>query len=141
VAEKLAKGGMTMRWLTACLLSCLLFVGCKHQTQTDANPTPPRDATVRRNPTREQTPTKAANLLERGKRVYDETGCATCHAIGGIGGTIGPKLDGVGKKYDEAKLRTILLKPTTLNPNTLMPAFEGSEEDLEALVAYLKSLR
>jgi mono/diheme cytochrome c family protein len=34
-----------------------------------------------------------------------------------------------------------LLKPTTLNPNTLMPAFEGSEEDLEALVAYIKSLR
>jgi mono/diheme cytochrome c family protein len=139
--KNLPKEGMTMRWLTACLLSCLLFVGCKHQTQTDANPTPPRDATVRRNPTREQTPTKAANLLEQGKRVYDETGCATCHAIGGIGGMIGPKLDGVGKKYDEAKLRQILLKPTTLNPNTLMPAFEGSEEDLEALVAYLKSLR
>ncbi|MFA0751210.1 MAG: hypothetical protein SLRJCFUN_001613 [Candidatus Fervidibacter sp.] len=128
-----------MRWLTACLLFCLFFLGCKRQTQTEANPT--TNPTPRRNLKTERTPTQATNLAERGKRVYDETGCATCHAIGGIGGTIGPKLDGIGRKYDEAKLRTILLKPTTLNPNTVMPAFEGSEEDLEALVAYLKSLR
>jgi len=137
--KKLPKEGMTMRWLTACLLFCLFFLGCKRQTQTEANPT--TNPTPRRNLKTERAPTQTTNLAERGKRVYDETGCATCHAIGGIGGTIGPKLDGVGRKYDEAKLRTILLKPTTLNPNTVMPAFEGSEEDLEALVAYLKSLR
>jgi len=79
--------------------------------------------------------------VARGKAVYDETGCATCHAIGGIGGTTGPNLDGVGKKYDAEKLREILLKPETLNPNTVMPPFEGSEEDLQALIAYLQSLQ
>jgi mono/diheme cytochrome c family protein len=79
--------------------------------------------------------------IERGKAVYDETGCATCHAIGGIGGTIGPSLDKIGSKYDAEKLKGILLNPKTLNPNTVMPPFEGSEEDLEALVAYLLSLK
>ncbi len=122
-----------MRWLAVCLFFCMLFVGCKKQTQTEANPTTA-------NPT-ERAPTVGMNLAERGKRVYDETGCATCHSIGGIGGTIAPKLDGVGKKYDQEKLRQILLNPTILNPNTTMLPFEGSEEDLEALVAYLKSLR
>jgi Cytochrome c. len=79
--------------------------------------------------------------IERGKAVYDETGCATCHAIGGIGGSIGPSLDKIGSKYDAEKLKGILLNPKTLNPNTVMPPFEGSEEDLEALVAYLLSLK
>lgn len=79
--------------------------------------------------------------IERGRAVYDETGCATCHIVAGVGGRTGPSLDGVGKKYDAKKLREILLNPKTLNPNTVMPPFEGSDEDLEALVAYLLSLK
>jgi mono/diheme cytochrome c family protein len=79
--------------------------------------------------------------IERGKTVYNENGCAACHVIGGIGGRTGPSLDGTGEKYDAEKLREILLNPQTLNPNTVMPAFEGSEEDLDALVAYLLSLK
>lgn len=79
--------------------------------------------------------------LARGKAVYDETGCATCHMVAGIGGRTGPSLDGIGKKYDAEKLKEILLNPETLNPNTVMPPFEGSEEDLDALVAYLLSLK
>ncbi len=34
--------------------------------------------------------------VEQGKEVYKEN-CAACHSIGGIGGAIGPQLDGVGK--------------------------------------------
>ncbi len=79
--------------------------------------------------------------LERGKAVYDETGCATCHTVAGIGGRTGPSLDGIGKKYDAEKLKEILLNPKTLNPNTVMPPFEGSDEDLDALVDYLLSLK
>jgi cbb3-type cytochrome oxidase cytochrome c subunit len=54
---------------------------------------------------------------------------------------LGPSLDKIGSKYDAEKLKGILLNPKTLNPNTVMPPFEGSEEDLEALVAYLLSLK
>ncbi len=116
---------------TLALLGVTLFA-CKQLTQTGNNPT----TTLPKS-----QPGAKAMLVGQGKAVYDETGCATCHAVGGVGGKIGPKLDGVGKKYDEAKLREILLKPTILNSNTTMLPFEGSEEDLEALVAYLKTLK
>jgi mono/diheme cytochrome c family protein len=114
----------------AALIALLIACGKQQSSQTSANGNQQRVS--------QQT---ADPKIERGKAVYDETGCATCHAIGGIGGTIGPSLDKIGSKYDAEKLKGILLNPKTLNPNTVMPPFEGSEEDLEALVAYLLSLK
>ena len=114
----------------AALIALLIACGKQQNSQTLANGNQQRVS--------QQT---ADPKIERGKAVYDETGCATCHAIGGIGSTIGPSLDKIGSKYDAEKLKGILLNPKTLNPNTVMPPFEGSEEDLEALVAYLLSLK
>ncbi|MCS7263284.1 MAG: cytochrome c [Armatimonadetes bacterium] len=121
--------------ITAFLLFALLFVACGKQQQQQ-NVTR-KDANEKIQGTQKVTDSK----IERGKAVYDETGCATCHAIKGVGGKIGPALDGIGKKYDSKKMGEILLEPQKLNPNTVMPPFEGSEEDLEALVAYLMSLK
>jgi mono/diheme cytochrome c family protein len=114
----------------AALIALLISCGKQQSSQTSANGNQQRVNQQAADP-----------KIERGKAVYDETGCATCHAIGGIGGTIGPSLDKIGSKYDAEKLKGILLNPKTLNPNTVMPPFEGSEEDLEALVAYLLSLK
>jgi nitric oxide reductase subunit C len=114
----------------AALIALLIACGKQQSSQTSANGNQQKVS--------QQT---TDSKIERGKAVYDETGCATCHAIGGIGGTIGPSLDKIGSKYDAEKLKGILLNPKTLNPNTVMPPFEGSEEDLEALVAYLLSLK
>ncbi|MFN3422067.1 MAG: c-type cytochrome [Armatimonadota bacterium] len=112
----------TIAWLFAC--------GKQENSQTS-------DANVQQQSTQRVVDPK----LERGKAVYDETGCATCHMVAGIGGRTGPSLDGIGKKYDAEKLKEILLNPKILNPNTVMPPFEGSDEDLDALVAYLLSLK
>jgi len=114
----------------AALIALLIACGKQQNSQTSANGNQQRVS--------QQT---ADPKIERGKVVYDETGCATCHAIGGIGGRTGSSLDKIGSKYDAEKLKGILLNPKTLNPNTVMPPFEGSEEDLEALVAYLLSLK
>ncbi len=120
------------------LLLAILLVACGKQ-QTSSPPSSPSQSGDATKASPVQAP--ADPRLAKGRAVYEEVGCGTCHAIGGIGGQTGPSLDGVGKKYDEAKLREILLNPTLLNPATLMPPFEGSEEDLDALVAYLKSLQ
>jgi mono/diheme cytochrome c family protein len=114
----------------AALIALLIACGKQQNSQTSANGNQQKVSQQAADP-----------KIERGKAVYDETGCATCHAIGGIGSTIGPSLDKIGSKYDAEKLKGILLNPKTLNPNTVMPPFEGSEEDLEALVAYLLSLK
>jgi mono/diheme cytochrome c family protein len=114
----------------AALIALLISCGKQQNSQTSANGNQQRVSQQVADP-----------KIERGKAVYDETGCATCHAIGEIGGRTGPSLDKIGSKYDAEKLKGILLNPKTLNPNTVMPPFEGSEEDLEALVAYLLSLK
>lgn len=122
--------------LALLLLTVWLFACGKKQTSQTSG------ANVQQQPNQQQASQQISDpKLERGKAVYDETGCATCHIVAGIGGRTGPSLDGIGKKYDAEKLKEILLNPKTLNPNTVMPPFEGSEEDLDALVAYLLSLK
>ena len=45
-------------------------------------------------PCRRQAPRE----LERGRLLFLEAGCATCHQLGGAGGEIGPALDDVGER-------------------------------------------
>ena len=84
----------------AIALAAAGLLACGKQTNespgNSGGTTEPGPTVARRPPTPPSVDAKVA----RGKAVYDETGCATCHAIGGIGGTIGPKLDGIAAKYD-----------------------------------------
>ncbi|MFT4539420.1 MAG: putative membrane-bound dehydrogenase-like protein [Planctomycetota bacterium] len=45
--------------------------------------------------------------IDRGRVIFGEQ-CAACHTVGGIGGHIGPVLDGVGSKGVEGLMRSIL---------------------------------
>lgn len=119
--------------ITVILLASILLFACGKQENPQTN--------AGRTQTEEVEQQVSDAKVERGKAVYNETGCAVCHSISEVGGKIGPKLDEVGKKYDAEKLKEILLNPKVLNPKTVMPEFEGSEEDLEALIAYLLSLK
>ncbi len=127
---------------TVALAALMLFAcgkGNNEQADDSGGANEPNPTVAKRTPNPAPTPTDPK--LARGKAVYDESGCATCHSIGGIGGRIGPSLDDVGNKMKAETMKEILLDPKLLNPNTVMPPFEGSEEDLEALVAYLQSLK
>ena len=70
----------------------------------------------------------------RGQEVWRENNCQVCHQIHGFGGFHGPDLtnrltDGV----IDAELTT-----TILNGRGRMPAFDLSDEDLDALCAWLR---
>ena len=78
---------------------------------------------------------------EEGKKVYSEMKCAMCHKIEGVGGKTGPDLSGVGSRKDAAWIKGFLRDPKSVIPGTKQPAFKGTDEQLEALVAYLMSLR
>ena len=96
----------------------------------------------------------SAPLQETGKLLFSTLGCSTCHRFDVQGR--GPNLTNVYNKpvlledgrtviADENYVRESILNPTAKIVNgfkPIMPTFQGlvSEEQLNALVAYVKSL-
>ena len=54
---------------------------------------------------------KASGDLAAGKTVYEEKGCATCHAIGREGGSLGPELSEVGRRRSVKYLEESIVSP------------------------------
>jgi mono/diheme cytochrome c family protein len=86
-------------------------------------------------------------MIDRGEKVYAEQRCAVCHSIGDKGNRKGP-LDGVGSKYTEAEMREWIVNPGAMEAKTgatrkpTMKAYPNlSAEDLDALIAYMMSLK
>ena len=82
-----------------------------------------------------QTPT------ELGKQYFMNSGCYGCHTVGKMGTPIGPNLSRVGAKYSRAYIERWLRDPAAQRPNAHMPALELTEDQVEALAAFLVSLR
>lgn len=83
--------------------------------------------------------------VEAGRRAYERLGCALCHSIGGVGSTDSP-LDGVGARHDAAALRAWIIgaDPARAELPASIARRKGryaGEPDLDALVAYLQTLR
>jgi putative heme-binding domain-containing protein len=47
----------------------------------------------------------------KGRAVYDDAGCESCHIINGVGGVNGPELSSIGSRRSPAYLRRALLDP------------------------------
>jgi ubiquinol-cytochrome c reductase cytochrome c subunit len=84
-----------------------------------------------------QTPTDP--VVTEGERLFQEN-CSSCHGAEGAGTDLGPSLQGVGAASADFQLRTGRMplshpgQPTLRKP----PAF--SDEEIDALVAYVASL-
>ena len=83
----------------------------------------------------------------RGKQVFTDSKCAVCHSIAEAGNKKGP-LDGVGSKLRAADIRAwittapdmaVKAKADRKPPMKAYP--DLSKEDLDALVAYLQTLK
>jgi cytochrome c2 len=99
--------------------------------------------------------TKGADFINRGKQLVLEKGCRACHVINGRGGTIGPDLTYVGDKapeqYDYSRLSghktafawhvAHLKEPRALVPDTVMPNFNLTTKDAQALATLVMSWR
>ena len=92
-------------------------------------------------PTTSEEQDTAGPLIARGKEVFAEEYCSTCHRIEGVGETRGPDLMNVGSRLQEEYLRAWLNDPESFKPETIMPASMAQGEDMDALVAYLMSLK
>lgn len=88
-----------------------------------------------------------AAAIEHGKKVYAAEKCSVCHSIGGVGNKKGP-LEGVGTKLTTDEIRQWIVsapemtKKTKAERKPFMKAYANlSKEDLDALVAYMASLK
>ncbi len=83
-----------------------------------------------------------ASDAAKGEELVKSLGCMGCHKIGDSGGSIGPALDKVGKRLEEAQIRKQLVDPKADNPKSMMPSYQRlSATELDALVDYLESLK
>jgi cytochrome c oxidase subunit 2 len=100
-----------------------------------------------------QTPPPPASPLEqRGRQVVESAPCALCHTIGGTtaSGSLGPDLTHLGSRRTLAaatlpntpgNLGAWIVDPQASKPGNQMPANSLDPGDLQAVVAYLESLR
>lgn len=80
-------------------------------------------------------------LVARGQIVYRDQGCYGCHTVGTTGTPIAPDLSRIGAKRDQAYLARWLRDPSLQRPTAHMPKIQLSESEVQALAAYLGSLR
>jgi mono/diheme cytochrome c family protein len=127
-----------------CALTVIVVLALAHVFAARHNPrsavpaTPPEPAEVR-------GPVPAPEIV-RGRGVYAEQGCSSCHSIAGSGNPRNP-LDGVGARRTRAELFE-WVTGTGAVADQLSPAVVRRKEryrdlspnDLNAVVAYLASL-
>jgi mono/diheme cytochrome c family protein len=98
----------------------------------------------------------AADEVQRGRQLFLEKGCASCHLIEGIGAQkdLGPDLSALGGKnvsqleFGQAKIPRNLISyiqakitdPASVNPAARMPQYHLTPEDLDALTTALLSM-
>ena len=80
-------------------------------------------------------------LPAQGKRLFTVQGCYGCHMIGKFGTPIAPDLSHLGAKYNLADLTRWLRDPSAQKPTAHMPRINLTEAEVQALAAYLASLR
>src|SRR5713101_9548310 len=79
-------------------------------------------------------------LAAKGKNIFEAQSCNACHGDNGIGSAAGPKLIGVGNKFDTQKLEALLKHPSDAMTQGGMQPVDLKDEELKALVAYVESL-
>ena len=88
----------------------------------------------------------AQDAHENGKQVYAAQKCQVCHSISGIGNKKIP-LDEVGSKLSADQIRQWIVDAPGMTAKTSstrkppMKSYTLAKEDLDALVAYLQSLK
>lgn len=85
--------------------------------------------------------------VEKGMKLFADSKCSMCHSVAGKGNAKGP-LDGVGSKLTAEEIRQWLINPAEMTGKTKatrkppMPPFAKlAKEDLDALIAYMQTLK
>jgi cytochrome c oxidase subunit 2 len=100
----------------------------------------------------QRRPAEATDAAARGRQIFESTACVNCHAVRGTpaAGRFGPDLthfmsretlaSGAAPNTPE-NLRLWIRDPDALKPGSRMPAMQLGDDDVNAVAAYLESLR
>ncbi|MDA8234696.1 MAG: c-type cytochrome [Clostridia bacterium] len=80
----------------------------------------------------------AGNL---GPAIMTARGCLGCHSLEKKGGSMGPRLDQIGRKRDKAWLKDFLKNSVEGDPQRTMPTVDLKPEEIEAIGEYLAGLK
>lgn len=75
------------------------------------------------------------NLAAKGKILWQQKNCTSCHQIYGLGGHLGPDLTNVSSQRSPEYIEAFLMSGTNVMPN-----FHLTKEEIEALKSFLKSV-
>jgi cytochrome c oxidase subunit II len=100
----------------------------------------------------QKMPAQTSQDVAVGRRIFESTACVNCHAVTGTiaNGRFGPDLTHLASRATIASgaatnthenLKLWIRDPDAIKPGCLMPAMNLSDPDLEALTAYLESLK
>jgi len=100
----------------------------------------------------QRQPVSVSATASQGQRIFETTACINCHTVAGTAanGRFGPDLThlmsrdtiAAGAASNTAEnLRLWILNPNAIKPGSLMPAMELNDQELDALTAYLETLR
>lgn len=84
----------------------------------------------------------AANpAIKQGLAIFTGQGCNSCHGDGGVGSAMAPALVGIGSKFSNDQLTSIIRKPPPKIASAGMPSFSLSDSQMNELLQYLDSLK
>ena len=100
----------------------------------------------------QRQPAFVDDAVSQGQRIFETTACINCHTVSGTvaNGRFGPDLTHLMSRDTIAagaapntpeNLRQWIRDPNTIKPGSLMPAMELDGQELDALTAYLETLR
>jgi cytochrome c oxidase subunit 2 len=100
----------------------------------------------------QKRPARVTGNVPEGQRVFERTACINCHAVAGTAanGRFGPDLTHLMSRdtiasgaapNTAANLRRWIQDPSVIKPGCKMPAMELSDPELNAVTAYLETLR
>ena len=80
-------------------------------------------------------------VILMGRKLFDEKyGCNACHQVSGKGGVIGPDLTRVGDRLRPEWIVYYLHNPKAFVTRSIEPVYSFTDEEIEALTAFLVNL-
>ena len=86
----------------------------------------------------ETAASEPAGVSARGKTLFAESRCITCHTVDGKGNGSAPELGKIASRASRGWLIAFIRDPHAFNPQTRMPQYGFNDEDVRDIVAYFE---